>query len=85
VDNFDIVSGVHSPSGIHLDVDWSDDIAELVSFYVDHRLFTEIVGRSHKCITIGSADVLSSLGQDHLSNWIFTCMTKFKKKHYYQY
>jgi hypothetical protein len=84
--NYDRVTKVFRPSGVHALPDWTKDIEKVVKNMKVKDLFVNKPGqRVRKAMHTSNPDVLSKLKMGYLKNWMKTCFETFERKHFYEY
>ena len=84
--NYDRVTKVFRPSGVHALPDWTKDIEKVVKNMKVKDLFVNKPGqRVRKAMNTSNPDVLSKLKMGYLKNWMKTCFETFERKHFYEY
>ena len=84
--NYDRMTQVFRPSGVHALPDWSSDIDKLLRGMKAKDLFTEKPGvRKRKAMNTPSPDVLHKLSTKDLKAWMKSCFETFGRKHFYKY
>ena len=84
VENFDKQLGVKEPSGRHTQVDWEDDVRQLVEQFVRAEIFTFIPGRNHSRFPGFPKSFLSTLDLLSFKKWIYKKLKEFREMNIYQ-
>ena len=84
IKNFDKITHIKCPSGVHTDASIEDDVMHLVDQFKGLKLYTKIPGRYHTAFPKIKNNILEDLDMTKLKAWISKSLASFGQKHYYK-
>ncbi len=84
IKNFDKITHIKCPSGVHTDASIQDDVMPLVDQFKGLELYRKIPGRHHTAFPKIKDNILEGLDMTKLKDWITKSLASFGRKHYYK-
>ena len=81
--NYDAETNTHTASGIHTEMDLTQDIGLIVNQLKIHEVFRHIPGRRHEAFPNIQANPFSELNMEDIRDWISHSLKKYCNKHFY--